>query len=57
VGIVDEGWVVFKKEVMAGWLKSGPKGMHGFDNEFKSMHGIFVAVVPLSKAGSRWSLS
>ena len=51
VGIVDEGWVVVKRQAMPRWLKGGPKGMHGFDNQYKSMHGIFLAVGPAFQSG------
>lgn len=51
VGIVDEGWVVLRKDGMPRWLAGGPKGTHGYDNQFKSMHGIFLAVGPAFQRG------
>jgi predicted AlkP superfamily pyrophosphatase or phosphodiesterase len=55
VGVVDEGWQVLRRSVLASQLatgKRGPIGVHGYDPAAaKSMHGIFAASGPAFKAG------
>lgn len=45
--VADEGWSLRP----LGHGVSLPKGMHGYDNELKSMHAIFVADGPAFKDG------
>ena len=55
VGVADEGWQVMRRatleRVRAGTLHEDG-GVHGYDPEFKSMRGIFVAAGPAFKQGA-----
>jgi predicted AlkP superfamily pyrophosphatase or phosphodiesterase len=56
VGIADEGWFITSRRDMARW-KTGarhpPGGAHGYDPQFRSMHGLFVAAGPRLQRGMR----
>lgn len=51
VGIPDDGWLIFPRASLAGSEQLRNKGMHGFDNAYPSMHGIFLARGPAFKEG------
>ena len=46
IGIPEDGWMIFPRASLAGSEQLKNKGMHGFDNAYPSMHGIFVARGP-----------
>lgn len=54
VGGADEGWQVLRRatleQIRAGTLRE-EHGAHGYDPQFKSMRGIFVAAGPAFKQG------
>lgn len=51
IALADEGWTVTTHE----YLKSHDflKGQHGYDNNLRSMQGIFIAHGPAFKAGTK----
>jgi predicted AlkP superfamily pyrophosphatase or phosphodiesterase len=55
VGVVDEGWQLLRRSVLAAQVargESGPVGVHGYDPmQAMSMRGIFVANGPAFKSG------
>ncbi len=52
IAIADEGWLIAKsKPGLAARKRPLPLGMHGYDNNLRSMHGIFVAAGPSFRRG------
>jgi predicted AlkP superfamily pyrophosphatase or phosphodiesterase len=51
IGIPEEGWMIFTRSFLPEWEKRNVNGMHGYDNQYKSMHGIFVARGPEFRRG------
>jgi predicted AlkP superfamily pyrophosphatase or phosphodiesterase len=49
VGIPDDGWMIFPRASLKESEQLRNKGMHGFDNAYPSMHGIFLAHGPAFK--------
>jgi predicted AlkP superfamily pyrophosphatase or phosphodiesterase len=52
IGIAEDGWHVTTR----AWLDreaQGPGGMHGYDPRKRSMHGLFIAVGPRFRSGTR----
>lgn len=49
IGIADEGWSVSSHEYFNARPFAYSGGSHGYDNRFKSMHGIFFASGPAFK--------
>ena len=56
VGVVDEGWQILRRSVLASQVSRGqnaPIGVHGYDpTNTVSMRGIFVAKGPAFKSGA-----
>ncbi len=56
VGVVDEGWQILRRSVLASQVsrgQNGPIGVHGYDpTNTVSMRGIFVAKGPAFKSGA-----
>jgi predicted AlkP superfamily pyrophosphatase or phosphodiesterase len=51
-GVADEGWVVMERAEFAEyWRRSPDGGQHGYDPQFESMRGLFVAAGPAFKSG------
>lgn len=50
----DLGWMISTRSYFRGMVDggSGPRGMHGWDPAWRSMHGIFIAHGPAFAAGS-----
>lgn len=46
VGIPDEGWMVTSKDFFENNQNAFTGGAHGYDFEYPSMHGIFIAKGP-----------
>jgi predicted AlkP superfamily pyrophosphatase or phosphodiesterase len=51
VGIPDDGWMIFPRASLEQSEQLRNKGMHGFDNAYPSMHGIFLARGPAFRKG------
>lgn len=46
LGMADEGWRVRRRGRIDDAVIQSKKGTHGYDNQFDSMHGIFLAAGP-----------
>jgi hypothetical protein len=53
VGLVDNGWTVTWRDTLTRNLAEGRTwgGAHGYDNQFRDMHGLFVAAGPRVRHG------
>ncbi len=55
IGVADEGWQVMRRETLEQ-VRAGKRhedhGVHGYDPQFKSMRGIFIAAGPAFKQGT-----
>ena len=49
IGIADEGWSISSKEKFNPTNYNG--GTHGYDPQYQSMHGIFIATGPAFESG------
>lgn len=48
IGLADEGWTITSRQRLGADREAGRKrdGGHGYDPQYKSMHGLFVAAGP-----------
>jgi hypothetical protein len=55
VALADEGWVVTTRERLAGRAADEQPwgGAHGFDSDYRAMHGLLVAAGPRLREGLR----
>ena len=56
VGIADEGWHITSRNEIRRWGTGdgrAPGGNHGYDPQFRSMHGVLIATGPQLRAGVR----
>jgi len=52
-GVADEGWVLLLRSEFAEYWKASPTGgLHGYDPQVRTMHGILVAAGPAFKSGA-----
>ena len=51
IGIADEGWSISIRDYYNSNPEANTGGTHGYDPDFLSMHGIFLAYGPAFKDG------
>ena len=51
IGVADDGWHVTTRATLEREKDQVPGGMHGYDPQNRSMHGLFIATGPQFRSG------
>jgi predicted AlkP superfamily pyrophosphatase or phosphodiesterase len=51
IAVADDGWTVTTRATLDRDKNKAPGGMHGYDPQSRSMHGLFIATGPQFRSG------